>query len=212
MPEMDGFETAQLIRGRPRFEKTPIIFITGTSNSDLDRLRGYNVGAVDYLFLPLIPQVLKAKVGFFVELARQTQLIKHQAEDLARQNQAQAEQLQLIQKLNQECKEANKELEAFCYTVSHDLRAPLRGIVGFSQILAQDCASSLNEEGKRLLGIIQRETQRMGRLVDALLKFSRLGRQHLRSSVLDMTALARAALEELTTLHAGRKLEFELNP
>ena len=212
MPEMDGFETAQLIRGRPRFEKTPIIFITGTSNSDLDRLRGYNVGAVDYLFLPLIPQVLKAKVGFFVELARQTQLIKHQAEDLARQNQAQAEQLQLIQKLNQECKEANKELEAFCYTVSHDLRAPLRGIVGFSQILAQDCASSLNEEGQRLLGIIQRETQRMGRLVDALLKFSRLGRQHLRSSVLDMTALARAALEELTPLHAGRKLEFELNP
>jgi two-component system, sensor histidine kinase and response regulator len=212
MPEMDGFETAQLIRSRPRFEKTPIIFITATTNSDLDRIRGYGVGAVDYLFLPIIPQVLKAKVRFFVELARQMQLNKSQAENLALQNRAQAEQLQLIQKLNQECLEANKELEAFCYTVSHDLRAPLRGIVGFSQILVQDCGSNLDEEGKRLLAIIQRETQRMGRLVDALLKFSRLGRQQLRSSPLDMTALAQSVFEELASRQVGRKPELELKP
>src|SRR5262249_24350174 len=75
MPGMDGFETAELIRQRPRFEKTPIIFITGYSTTDIDRLKGYRLGAVDYLFLPLIPEVLKAKVSVFVELARQTQII-----------------------------------------------------------------------------------------------------------------------------------------
>src|SRR6266545_7662706 len=119
MPEMDGFETAELIRGRRRFEKTPIIFVTAYNTTDLDRLTGYSLGAVDYLFLPVIPQVLKAKVSVFVELARQTQLIKSQAESLARHNQVQAEQLQVIQKLNQECRESNSELEAFCYSVSH---------------------------------------------------------------------------------------------
>src|SRR2546422_931863 len=102
MPEMDGFETAELIRRRPRFESTPIIFITGNSTTDPDRLKGYRLGAVDYLFLPVVPEVLKTKVSVFVELARQTQLIKRQAEHLARHNQAQAEQLQMIQNLNQE--------------------------------------------------------------------------------------------------------------
>ncbi len=70
MPNMDGFETAALIRQRPRFEKTPIIFVTGYNTTDLDRLKGYELGAVDYLFLPVVPQVLKAKVSVFVELAR----------------------------------------------------------------------------------------------------------------------------------------------
>src|SRR5213593_1454949 len=68
MPEMDGFETAELIRGRPRFEKTPIIFITAYNTTDLDRLKGYSLGAVDYLFLPVIPEVLKAKVSVFAPL------------------------------------------------------------------------------------------------------------------------------------------------
>src|SRR5213593_623983 len=89
MPEMDGFETAGLIRGRPRFEKTPIIFVTAYNTSDLDRLKGYGLGAVDYLFLPIIPEVLKAKVNAFVELAQQTKLIVRQAENLARHNEAQ---------------------------------------------------------------------------------------------------------------------------
>src|SRR3954470_6317964 len=59
MPDMDGFETAQLVRQRPRFEKTPIIFITAYNTTDIDKLKGYSLGAVDYIFLPVIPEVLK---------------------------------------------------------------------------------------------------------------------------------------------------------
>src|SRR5207245_2328245 len=70
MPEMDGFETATLIRHRPRLERTPILFLTAHSTSDLDRLKGYELGAVDYVFAPVIPEILRAKVAVFVELYR----------------------------------------------------------------------------------------------------------------------------------------------
>src|SRR5580658_2813499 len=156
MPNMDGFETAALIRQRPRFEKTPIIFVTGYNTSDIDRLKGYELGAVDYLFLPVVPQVLKAKVSVFVELARQTQLIKSQAADLAAHNHRQADQLEVIQKLNDELKLANSELEAFSYTVSHDLRAPLRSISGFVNVLMEDYGSVLDETGRGHLAALDR--------------------------------------------------------
>src|SRR5262245_39271675 len=70
MPEMDGFETAALIREHPRLEHTPIIFLTALSTSDLDRMRGYKLGAVDYVFAPVVPEILRAKVAVFVELHR----------------------------------------------------------------------------------------------------------------------------------------------
>jgi two-component system, LuxR family, sensor kinase FixL len=73
MPGMDGFETAALIREHPRFTKTPIIFVTAVNTTDLDRLRGYEIGAVDYVSVPVIPEILRAKVSVFVELHRKTQ-------------------------------------------------------------------------------------------------------------------------------------------
>ncbi len=84
MPSMDGFETAALIRQRPSSEHTPIIFVTSIGNSENHIARGYSLGAVDYLLTPIVPDVLRAKVSVFVELHRQTELIKRQAEQLRR--------------------------------------------------------------------------------------------------------------------------------
>ena len=177
MPNMDGFETAALVRQRPRFEKTPIIFITGYNTTDIDRLKGYELGAVDYLFLPVVPEVLKAKVTVFVELARQTQIIKTQATDLAAHNRRQAEQLEVIQKLNDELKFANSELEAFSYTVSHDLRAPLRSISGYVSVLLEDFGSRLEEEGRGHLFALDRAAKRMDALTRDLLAYGRVARE-----------------------------------
>ena len=70
MPGMDGFETANMVREHPRFCKTPIIFVTAINTTDLDRMRGYELGAVDYVFVPVVPEILRAKVSVFVELFR----------------------------------------------------------------------------------------------------------------------------------------------
>jgi signal transduction histidine kinase len=211
MPDMDGFETAALIRQRPRFEKTPIIFVTGYNKTDLDRLKGYELGAVDYLFLPVVPQVLKAKVGAFVELARQTQIIKSQAADLRAQNQRQAQQLDLIQKLNEELKDANAELEAFSYTVSHDLRAPLRALTGYLNILMEDYGGRLDETGRSHLQALNRAASRMDRLTRDLLAYGLVARQAVQLEPVRL----QPALEEIVPLtHCGhgKPLHIRIQP
>ncbi len=203
MPNMDGFETASLIRQRPRFEKTPIIFITGYNTTDLDRLKGYELGAVDYLFLPVVPQVLKAKVTAFVELARQNQIIKSQAEDLASHNQRQAQQLEVIQNLNEELKDANTELEAFSYTVSHDLRAPLRSLTGYINVLMEDYGGRLDEDGRGHLQALFRAATRMDCLTRDLLAYGRVAREAVQLEPLRL----QTALEDIVSLthHAHGK-------
>jgi signal transduction histidine kinase len=106
---------------------------------------------------------------------------------------------------------ANKELEAFSYSVSHDLRAPLRAIDGFSRVVLEDYIDKLDDEGKRFLNIIRGNTKKMGQLIDDLLEFSRLGRQEIRTSGIDMEKLAKAVSEELKLSVPERKLKFTIN-
>ncbi len=107
---------------------------------------------------------------------------------------------------------ANKELESFSYSVSHDLRAPLRAINGYARILAEDYGASLDAEGQRLLDIVRSEALRMGRLIDDLLKFSRLGRQPLQIEPTDMTMLAGEVYQDLLIRMPDREVDFSLSP
>jgi PAS domain S-box-containing protein len=107
---------------------------------------------------------------------------------------------------------ANKELEAFSYSVSHDLRAPLRGVDGYVRMLQEDCGGQLDAEGNRLLDVVSSEAKRMGRLIDDLLAFSRLGREQMDKRAIDMTALARGVFEIQTRLAPDSAPRFELQP
>ena len=104
---------------------------------------------------------------------------------------------------------ANKELGNFTYSVSHDLRAPLRSIGGFARVLLEDYVDRLDEDGKRYLKIIHQDARRMGQLIDDLLALARLGRKELSLVRIDMAELAKAVFEELTAPSQARKLEIE---
>ncbi len=107
--------------------------------------------------------------------------------------------------------EANRELEAFSYSVSHDLRAPLRAIDGFSRILSEEKGRQLDDEGRRLLGIVSGNARKMGRLIDDLLTFSRSSRAEMRRTEVDMTSLARAAFAEARlAAPSGERVELRL--
>ena len=106
--------------------------------------------------------------------------------------------------------DANKELEAFAYSVSHDLRAPLRAIDGFSQILVEDYGDKLDAEGRHVIEVVRDGTTRMGRLIDDILDFSRIGRKDLAKSDADMAALATEALHDLGPEMAGRSIEMKI--
>ena len=119
MPEMDGFEAAQLIHDHPRFERTPIIFVTGVHVSELDRLKGYKVGAVDYVSIPVVPEVLRGKVAVLVELYLKRRELRELNRSLAHANEKlahanvtlQAEKNRELEALNATLQRANAELE-----------------------------------------------------------------------------------------------------
>ena len=191
MPGLDGFQTAELIRERERNRLSPIIFLTASDESDAQMSRGYAVGAVDYVFKPLRPEILRSKVSVFVELARTTEVMRRQAAEL---------------------EAANKDLESFSYSVSHDLRAPLRAIDGYSNILRENCSDRLEDEDKRVLGKILENTQRMGALIEDLLAFSQLGRRPVSPAEIDMDALAREVVDELRSAPGQQMPNCVLEP
>jgi signal transduction histidine kinase len=129
MPDMDGFEAARLIHEHPRYEKTPIIFVTGVHVSELDRLTGYKVGAVDYVSIPVVPEILRSKVAVLVELYLKRRELRELNRTLALANERlaeanttlQAEKTRELQMLNRDLQRANTELEQANRTLQNEV-------------------------------------------------------------------------------------------
>jgi len=191
MPQMDGFETAALIRQRDKSRHTPIIFLTALGRSDEALFKGYDIGAVDYLVKPILPSILKSKVAVFVQLKRQSELLEAK---------------------NIELNATIEELEAFSYTVAHDLRAPLARIDGFSQALLEFQNDKLDDEGKRYLQRVRTSAQRMCGLVDELMSLSRVTRAEMRRERVDLSALALSVGADLKQRDPSREVELAVQP
>ncbi|HEX7896544.1 MAG TPA: ATP-binding protein [Planctomycetota bacterium] len=184
MPGMDGFETASFIRARPRSRHIPIIFVTAFDDP-LERVtRGYTIGAVDYILKPINADILRSKVKVFVELFLKSQSLEI---EVARRR-----------RVEEELRASNRELEAFSYSVSHDLRGPLRAITGFSDVLLKDYADAIaDEEGRDFLRRIAAGARQMDTLIQDLLSFSRLGRERILISPVDVALVVNDAVTGL---------------
>src|SRR2546425_13269965 len=158
MPGMDGFEAAQLIRQRPRSELTPIIFVTALDRAETDMGRGYNLGAVDFVFAPVVPAILRAKVTVFVELYRAQQELRRYRTQLET----------LVEERTIALTAINRELEAFSYSVSHDLRAPLVSFDGLSQTLLERYGRELDATATDYLQRMREASKRMTSGFDGL--------------------------------------------
>ena len=145
----------------------------------------------------LVITIIFGSFASFVMLMAAFYLLKREVGQRKAAQEALAESEHHFRLVAEAEKAANKELESFSYTVSHDLRAPLRALNGFSRILDEDYADKLGDEGRRLLKVIRDNSDRMGMLIDDLLAFSRLGRRPVAAKQIDMTALVQAVKEDL---------------
>ena len=196
MPEMDGYELASILREEEKTAHLPFIFISAVYTDNLNVFKGYEKGAFSFITKPFQPEILINKVKFFVE--------KHQQE---------IELFNLyknLEKKNEELEYSNKELDSFSYSISHDLRAPLRAVDGYAKMLEEDYKELFDAEGNRLLEAIQFNSKRMSTLIDDLLAFSRLGKKTVQKTELDMNALIGGILATIdnTTKH---KAEIKVN-
>jgi signal transduction histidine kinase len=212
MPEMDGFETAALIRERDRSRHTPILFLTAADTSQAQAVRGYAVGAVDYLVKPVLPEFVRSKVAVFVELAKKTELLRRQTELLVQSEQAALELAETRAELVRDLEHKNRELESFSYAVSHDLRAPLRRIDSFSRAVLESQGERLEETGRRFLQRVREASQQMAELIDDVLYLSKVSRADLRDHDVDLSALAMLVLERLREGDPERSVEMRVRP
>lgn len=215
MPEMDGYELCQRIKADPSLRDIPVILVT-TMSDPQDVIRGLECGADNFVLKPYDERYLLSRVQYVV-LNRELRRTEEAGMGVeiyfnGQRHFITADRLQILNLLlstydaaiqrNRELndsKEAletsNKELESFSYSVSHDLRAPLRAIDGYANILEEDYGDRLDAEGVRYLSVIRSNTKRMSTLIDELLAFSRLARQAIIADELDMNQLVQEVIE-----------------
>ncbi|PYT15184.1 MAG: histidine kinase [Acidobacteria bacterium] len=200
MPEMDGFETAELLRKRDKTKHTPIIFLTGFRNEE-DLYRGYYAGAVDYLFRPVVPEVLRSKVSIFVELYRKNQLLKRNAEALQRKSRE-------LGTLYEKVKQLDEMRTRFVANLSHELRTPLALVLGpLEKLLGEN---GLNEKQKREIEVVARNSRILLKHVDDLLTISKLeaAKVELDYQECDLTQLVRSAAAEFEIVAEERRIHI----
>jgi signal transduction histidine kinase len=219
MPGMDGFETAALIHEHPRYEKTPIIFITGVHVSELDRLLGYKVGAVDYVAIPVVPEILRSKVAVLVELFCQRRELRLLNRSLAEANASlalahsnlQVEKTRELEQLNTTLRDANRHKDEFLAMLAHELRNPLAPILNAVQLMRNPQLAPTQLTWAR--EIIERQLGHLTKLVDDLLDVSRITRGKInvnRESIELATVIARA-VETVEPMLSRQRHELVVN-
>ncbi len=209
MPGMDGFETAEAIHQRGRSAGIPIIFVTAFLADEIDRLKAYQKGAVDFLFTPVIPQILHAKVGVFVALASKNVELQQQAQTLSQRTTLLIAANKRLTREMEERKAAERKNHAkdeFLAMLGHELRNPLSAISSAAALIG--LRGRTDDHLGRAAAIIERQTQHLSRIVDDLLDLSRAmsGKLLLTKQALDFGELVASCLD--TFKATGRSKDY----
>lgn len=226
MPDLNGIETAQIIYERDKLKNIPIIFITAHDYDEDYMFKGYKMGGVDYISKPINPELLRVKVGVFVELYRKNHQLQLHEKKLIAANQSLQKEIeerkaseekvrllneQLVQN-NAYLKSVNEELDRFAYMASHDLQEPLRKIMVFSDkiLLKQPQDPETEKYFKKIIGA----SKRMQSLINDLLSFSRQSMSSADFKEVDLDKLVREVVAEfdMEVERTGARIELGKMP
>lgn len=211
MPNLNGFETASLIYEREKLRHIPIIFITAHNYGDENIFKGYKSGAVDYIYKPINPDYLKAKVSIFVDLYRKTHQLIVQEQKLIAINKSleveinehkmseekvKALNLELLKNIDK-LEAANKDLDRFAFMASHDLQEPLRKILTFSERLNTKFGDQLDDEGRRYINRIRSATERLQLLIKDIMTFAKISMEKSAYEKSDLNELVNDVISEM---------------
>ncbi|NOU86591.1 response regulator [Paenibacillus sp. LMG 31460] len=178
MPEMDGFELAELLRSNEETKHIPIIFVTASNKEDQSVFKGYESGAVDYLFKPVNADILLSKVKIFLELNRRNK------------------ELEAIQS---ELERSNESLREFAQVVSHDLKNPLNVITGLSELLIARHSADMTPKGKEYMNQISATADRMNHLITDLLSYAQLNAKSVTFGNVDLNEVVMNVISDLSS-------------
>ncbi len=188
LPRLDGYEVCRRLKASEATSSIPVIFIT-VLEDEREKVRGFQAGAVDYITKPFQEEEVLARVRTHLQFHQLTESLRERAAAL---------------------EASNRELDAFCYSVSHDLRAPLRHIDGYVAVLQRKLQPLLDEESRRYLARVSGAARRAGELIDSLLSLSRMSRQTMKISKVDLGAMARALVREFKSDVENRNIEWRI--
>ena len=215
MPEIDGFELATMIREHPRHQRTAIIFVSAVLLTDIDRLRGFECGAVDYVGVPVDPDILRARVAVFADLHRKTRQLETLNEELeervCERTQELTEAAARLRESEAQLRERDRRKDEFLAMLAHELRNPLAPLRNALELLRQRPA--MGREAQWSFTVIERQLLHLTRLVDDLLDVSRItrGKLGIRRAGADLRDIARAAAEGIQPTVAAKRLRLDVS-
>src|SRR6185503_12105477 len=216
MPDLDGFELASMIHDHPRHRRTAIIFVSAIHVTDMDRLRGYEVGGVDYVSVPIVPDLLRARVSIFADLYRKTQLLEKLNAELERRVEERTAALGAstarLRESEEMLRETDRRKDEFLAMLAHELRNPLSPIRNSVEYLRLRAEADPSVRWSH--DVIDRQIDHLTRLVDDLLDVSRItrGRLEIRRTRSDLADILRGAVDTIqaSIQERGQRLHVSL--
>ncbi len=207
MPGIDGFETCSRLKSNQTTKDIPVIFMTALSDAE-DKVKGFSVGGVDYVTKPIQQAEVLARVTTHLSIRNLQQQLQQQNDRLQQEICDRIKIEQQLQKRTAQIETANQELEAFSYSVAHDLRNPITSINGYIWVLQEEYAYLLDEDGKHYLERVLVATERMEQLIDDILRLSQVTRSKMQFDTVDLSQIAREIAISLRQTANEREVEF----